>query len=151
MKRLGAIGLALLVGCGDTNTPATPVDVSLAAPDHGFQLGTGVLEVGSGEEVQACYFFKAPDINNGQPYYVNRIEVAQNAGSHHMNVFRQATVVPPDPNNPSVGLKGPNLACVSACATGNHCIGESARLIEYGDADVMVAGGAESAISKRLT
>ena len=46
------------------------------------------------------------------------------------------------------GLKGPNLACVSACATGNHCIGESARLIEYGDADVMIAGGAESTITR---
>ena len=45
------------------------------------------------------------------------------------------------------GLKGPNLACVSACATGNHCVGESARLIEYGDADVMLAGGAESTIT----
>ena len=45
------------------------------------------------------------------------------------------------------GLKGPNLACVSACATGNHCVGESARLIEYGDADVMFAGGAESTIT----
>ena len=47
-----------------------------------------------------------------------------------------------------IGLKGPNLACVSACATGNHCIGESARLIEYGDADVMLAGGAESTITQ---
>ena len=45
------------------------------------------------------------------------------------------------------GLKGPNFACVSACATSVHSIGESARLIEYGDADVMIAGGAESTIS----
>ena len=45
------------------------------------------------------------------------------------------------------GLQGPNLACVSACATGNHCIGESARLIEYGDADVMIAGGAEATVT----
>jgi 3-oxoacyl-[acyl-carrier-protein] synthase II len=45
------------------------------------------------------------------------------------------------------GLKGPNLALVSACATGNHCIGEAGRLIEYGDADVMIAGGAEATVS----
>ena len=45
------------------------------------------------------------------------------------------------------GLKGPNLAMVTACTTSNHCIGEAGRLIEYGDADVLVAGGAESTIS----
>ncbi len=45
------------------------------------------------------------------------------------------------------GLKGPNLAMVSACTTGTHCIGESARIIEYGDADVMIAGGSEATVS----
>ena len=45
------------------------------------------------------------------------------------------------------GLKGPNLAVVTACTTANHSIGEAGRLIEYGDADVMIAGGAESALS----
>ena len=45
------------------------------------------------------------------------------------------------------GLKGPNLAMVSACTTGTHCIGESARIIEYGDADVMVCGGSEATVS----
>ena len=45
------------------------------------------------------------------------------------------------------GYKGPNLGTVSACSTANHSIGEAARLIEYGDADVMVAGGSESTVS----
>ncbi|GAB6049662.1 beta-ketoacyl-ACP synthase II [Hydrogenophilus islandicus] len=46
-----------------------------------------------------------------------------------------------------LGAKGPNLSVVSACATGTHSIGESARLIQYGDADVMIAGGAESTVT----
>ena len=46
------------------------------------------------------------------------------------------------------GLRGPNLAVVTACTTANHSIGEAGRLIEYGDADIMIAGGAEDAISK---
>ena len=45
------------------------------------------------------------------------------------------------------GLKGPNLAMVTACTTSTHCIGEAGRLIEYEDCDVMVAGGAEATIT----
>ncbi len=46
------------------------------------------------------------------------------------------------------GLKGPNLAMVTACTTATHCIGESGRLIEYGDCDMMIAGGAEAVITE---
>ena len=45
------------------------------------------------------------------------------------------------------GFKGPNLAIVTACTTGLHCIGQGGRMIEYGDADVVVAGGAEATVS----
>ena len=45
------------------------------------------------------------------------------------------------------GFQGPNLAIATACTTGLHCIGEAGRIIEYGDADVMVAGGSEATVS----
>ena len=45
------------------------------------------------------------------------------------------------------GYKGPNVALVSACSTGTHSIGDAGRLIEYGDADIMIAGGAEATLS----
>lgn len=45
------------------------------------------------------------------------------------------------------GFQGPNLAFATACTTATHCIGDSARMIEYGDADIMIAGGAESTIT----
>ena len=46
------------------------------------------------------------------------------------------------------GFQGPNISVVTACATGAHSIGEAARMIQYGDADIMVCGGAEGAVSR---
>jgi 3-oxoacyl-[acyl-carrier-protein] synthase II len=48
----------------------------------------------------------------------------------------------------SKGYQGPSYGIVSACTTGTHCIGDAGRIIEYGDADVMIAGGAESTVNK---
>ena len=45
------------------------------------------------------------------------------------------------------GIKGPCLAMVTACSTATHCIGEATRMIQYGDVDVMIAGGAESTVT----
>ena len=47
-----------------------------------------------------------------------------------------------------LGLKGPNLAIVTACTTSTHCIGEAAKSIRYGEADVMIAGGAEATVTE---
>jgi 3-oxoacyl-[acyl-carrier-protein] synthase II len=47
-----------------------------------------------------------------------------------------------------LGLKGPNLAIVTACTTSTHCIGEAAKSIRYGEADIMIAGGAESTVTE---
>lgn len=51
----------------------------------------------------------------------------------------------------ATGLKGPNTAIVTACATGTNCIGDALRTIQYGDADVMLAGGTEAAVSPMLS
>jgi 3-oxoacyl-[acyl-carrier-protein] synthase II len=63
--------------------------------------------------------------------------------------FVPATIINMISGNLSIeyGLRGPNLAIATACTTGLHCIGMAGRMIEYGDADVMIAGGAEATIS----
>ena len=63
--------------------------------------------------------------------------------------FVPSTIINMISGNLSVkyGLKGPNIALVTACATATHSIGDAARIIEYGDADIMVTGGAEMATS----
>ncbi|WP_455206315.1 beta-ketoacyl-ACP synthase II [Kaarinaea lacus] len=77
-------------------------------------------------------------------------EAFMNSGPRKISpFFVPANIINMISGNVSImfGLKGPNYAITTACATGTHCIGDAGRMIEYGDADIMLAGGAEMATS----
>ncbi|HEX6794905.1 MAG TPA: beta-ketoacyl-ACP synthase II [Casimicrobiaceae bacterium] len=95
----------------------------------GMCIGSGIGGLPMIEETQRAYMQGGP--RKISPFFV--------PGSISNMVAGLASI--------HYGFQGPNLGTVSACSTGNHSIGEATRLIKYGDADVMVAGGAESCIS----
>ena len=93
----------------------------------GVAIGSGIGGLGTIEKNYEAY-------NNGGPRKISPFIIPAtiiNMISGHVSI--------------RYGLKGPNIALVTACATATHSIGDAARIIEYGDADVMVAGGAEMA------
>lgn len=86
----------------------------------------------------------------GLPMIEETDETYRNGGPRKISpFFIPSTIINMLSGNLSIllGLQGPNLSVVTACTTGLHCIGMSARMIAYGDADVMVCGGAESTIT----
>ena len=95
------------------------------APRIGALLGSGIGGILGIEEQTAKYIDGGP--RKISPFYV------------------PSTIINMLPGQVSLltGIKGPNFSAVSACATANHSIGMAMRLIQYGDADVMIAGGAE--------
>jgi len=95
----------------------------------GVHIGSGIGGVGTIEDTTRTIKEKGP--RRVSPFYVPMSIINMISGD--LSVM--------------CGLKGPNLAMVSACATATHGIGDAGRLIEYGDADVMIAGGAEAAIT----
>ena len=95
----------------------------------GVHLGSGIGGVGTIEDTTRTIAEKGP--RRVSPFYVPMSIINMISGD--LSVM--------------YGLKGPNLAMVTACATATHGIGDAGRLIEYGDADVMIAGGAEAAIT----
>ena len=99
------------------------------APRIGVYIGSGIGGINTIESTTAVYQNKG--IKRVSPFYIPM--TITNMVSGNLSIM--------------FGLQGPNLSMVTACSTGTHAIGEAGRLIEYGDADVMIAGGAEAPIS----
>lgn len=86
----------------------------------------------------------------GLPYIEKQRDIYNTSGPRKISpFFVPSSIINMVSGNLSImrGLRGPNISIVSACTTGAHNIGDAARMISYGDADVMVAGGAEMATS----
>ncbi len=95
----------------------------------GVYIGSGIGGIGTIEATTELYLSRGA--RRVSPFYIPT--TITNMISGHLSIMH--------------GFKGPNLSMVTACSTGTHAIGEASRLIEYGDADVMIAGGAEASIS----
>lgn len=95
----------------------------------GVNIGSGIGGLPRIEETHAELTQRGP--RRISPFFVPASII--NMISGHMSIL--------------YGMKGPNLAVVTACTTGLHAVGQAGRLIEYGDADVMLAGGAEATVS----
>ncbi len=100
------------------------------AENIGVYVGAGIGGVGSIEAMTTLFNEKGP--RRVSPFYIPMAIINMISGNLSIRY----------------GMKGPNLSMVTACSTGTHAIGEASRLIEYGDADVMIAGGAEASITK---
>ena len=94
----------------------------------GVNIGSGIGGLPMIEETHKTYLEQGP--RKISPFFIPA--TISNMISGHLSIL--------------YGLQGPNVAMVTACSTGTHAIGEAGRMIEYGEADVMVAGGAESCI-----
>jgi len=95
----------------------------------GVLIGSGIGSLRIVEETQSIYLTKGPDMFT--PFMIPLLIINMAAG--WVSILN--------------GFKGPNLAVVTACATGTHAIGEAYRMIQHGQAKVMVAGGTESCIT----
>ena len=117
-----AAGMQAMQDCGLVITPENATRV-------GVIVGSGIGGLPLIEETHAELQARGP--RRVSPFFVPASII--NMISGHLSI--------------KYGLQGPNLAIVTACTTGLHCIGAAGRMIEYGDADVMIAGGAESTVS----
>ena len=95
----------------------------------GVVIGAGMGGLGTIERYHQAYLEKGP--RRITPFFIPMLIINLASGSVSIKF----------------GAKGPNSAAVTACATGSHSIGEAFRIIQYGDADAMIAGGTESVIT----
>ncbi len=115
-------GLEAFKDSGLTVTPAN-------AHRMGVIIGSGIGGINTIEKTTSVISAKGP--RRVSPFYIPMSIINMISGD--LSIM--------------LGLKGPNLAIVTACTTATHSIGDASRMIEYGDADVMVAGGAEAAVT----
>ena len=89
-------------------------------------------------------------IGGMETIYETCVELHENGPRHVSPFFIPKGIINMTAGNVSIkyGFRGPNLAVVTACATSAHSIGEAVRLIQHGDADIMIAGGAEGAVCR---
>ena len=130
MDRFIHLGLAAAAqAVADSGLPTGEALSSDQAERFGCNIGSGIGGLPMIEETHAEYANRGP--RRISPFFVPASII--NMISGHASI--------------RFGFKGPNIAIVTACTSGLHAIGLSARLIQHGDADVMVAGGAESTVS----
>ncbi len=126
MDRFMQLGMA----CGLEAFADSGIEVCEANAERiGVYVGSGIGGINTIEATTDLY--QARGIRRVSPFYIPMTITNMISGNLSIRL----------------GLKGPNLSMVTACSTGTHAIGEASRLIEYGDADVMVAGGAEAPLS----
>ena len=126
MDRFMQLGLS----CGNEAFKDSALEISERnAPRVGVYIGSGIGGVNTIESTTDL--LREKGVRRISPFYIPM--TITNMISGNLSIAH--------------GLKGPNLSMVTACSTGAHAIGEAGRLVEYGDADVMIAGGAEAPIS----
>lgn len=123
---------------------------------YGLAAGTDAMldsgwnpETASEEDKYRAGVMMGSGIGGLQTIYDNSVSFNENGMKRISPFFIPACLINLISGNLSIkfGLKGPNHACVTACSTGTHAIGDAAAMIARGDADLMLAGGAESAIN----
>lgn len=85
------------VACSPSPEPFNGWTLPELTATEGFSLRLEEGALKAGEESQNCYFVRVPDLNNGAPVWLTRVNIAVNPGSHHMNVFRVKTIIDLDP------------------------------------------------------